>query len=555
MSGAKSRSSRRNASSVSTRRARQSISARSNSRCTSSASMSRSSTSRMWREAGTASAGMVIQQQPVETDVGDGAGECLEIHRLHDVAVRPQAIGARDVGLLARRREHHHGDPLGAILFLEPPQHLEAVDLGELQIQEDDLGDDADLAQAVRSVPEKEVKSFRTIAAHEHLVGEVALLERPQRQLRVARIVFDQQDLDFLRVRHASDAPGSVKKNVAPASRWPSAHTRPPWRNTIRWTIARPTPVPSNSSARWRRWNTPNSLPAYRWSNPAPLSFTKYTVSEPFVLWPTSIRPGVRRRVNFAALSSRFVTAWRSMSRSPCTGGRGPTVISSARSPAVRRSSSATVRTSSAMSTGADSSSLRPSRENDSRSSISCPIRLVFWSMTPSTRLASVSSWVPWSSSRMRANPWIARSGARRSWDTEYENASSSALVSRSARVRSTTWPSRLLCARCTSPAIALKEPPSRPSSSVPETSTRWARSPPAIAAAAVVRRFRGVVRRRLTHHAPSAPTNTIAAAIRAMRRRYAREGASKWSRETSTRNIAGVPAIGPASPNFASPR
>src|SRR2546426_3690014 len=42
----------------------------------------------------------------------------------------------------------------------------------------------------------------------------------------------------------------------------------------MRRTVARPTPVPSNSAAECRRWNTPNSLSAYFMSKPAPLSRT-----------------------------------------------------------------------------------------------------------------------------------------------------------------------------------------------------------------------------------------------------------------------------------------
>lgn len=38
---------------------------------------------------------------------------------------------------------------------------------------------------------------------------------------------------------------GGATKNVAPAPTRPSAQTRPPWRTTMRWTLARPMPVPS----------------------------------------------------------------------------------------------------------------------------------------------------------------------------------------------------------------------------------------------------------------------------------------------------------------------
>ena len=40
---------------------------------------------------------------------------------------------------------------------------------------------------------------------------------------------------------------GNEKKKVAPLSTSPVAQTRPPWRSITRRTMARPTPVPSNS--------------------------------------------------------------------------------------------------------------------------------------------------------------------------------------------------------------------------------------------------------------------------------------------------------------------
>ena len=63
-------------------------------------------------------------------------------------------------------------------------------------------------------------------------------------------IVFDQQNVHFL--AH-SVAFRREKKTVAPPSGLPSAQTRPPCRCTMRCTMARPTPVPSNSSLRCSR--------------------------------------------------------------------------------------------------------------------------------------------------------------------------------------------------------------------------------------------------------------------------------------------------------------
>src|SRR5680860_334869 len=95
---------------------------------------------------------------------------------------------------------------------------------------------------------------------------------------------------------HCTDPDGlSVKLIVAPLSGSASAHTRPPCRATIRFTLARPIPVPSNSFAECSRWNTLKSLSAYLMSKPAPLSRTN-RISCPFSspALPTSISAGSR---------------------------------------------------------------------------------------------------------------------------------------------------------------------------------------------------------------------------------------------------------------------
>jgi transcriptional regulator with XRE-family HTH domain len=65
---------------------------------------------------------------------------------------------------------------------------------------------------------------------------------------------------------------------VAPWSTTASAQIVPPCLRMMRSTVAKPTPVPSNSSERWRRWKTPNNLSAYFMLKPTPLSRTNVIV-------------------------------------------------------------------------------------------------------------------------------------------------------------------------------------------------------------------------------------------------------------------------------------
>ena len=81
------------------------------------------------------------------------------------------------------------------------------------------------------------------------LDGEPSAAELAEQQQRVLFAVFDEQRLEG----PGPDARASVKKKVAPSPTALSAQIRPPWRVTMRSTVARPTPVPSNSRPAWSR--------------------------------------------------------------------------------------------------------------------------------------------------------------------------------------------------------------------------------------------------------------------------------------------------------------
>jgi hypothetical protein len=65
-----------------------------------------------------------------------------------------------------------------------------------------------------------------------------------------------------------------VNRKTAPSPGTPSAHTRPPWRCTIRSTVASPSPLPENSVGLWSRAKTLKIISLSAWSKPIPLSRT-----------------------------------------------------------------------------------------------------------------------------------------------------------------------------------------------------------------------------------------------------------------------------------------
>jgi len=82
-------------------------------------------------------------------------------------------------------------------------QHLEAVHLRQFKIEQHHLGD---WPGAVR----EEVHSFGAVTAHVYLIRQIALLECPQRELGIVRVVLDEQNVDSM-WGHQRSSPGRVK--------------------------------------------------------------------------------------------------------------------------------------------------------------------------------------------------------------------------------------------------------------------------------------------------------------------------------------------------------
>src|SRR2546428_3492960 len=144
MSGAKVRSASRYARSESTRRVAPVMPARRSSRSTSAASSATSSTIRTRTRSGIRSVRLLVQEQPVEPHLGDGAREGLEVHGLDDVAVGAEPVRRRDVGLFLGRGEDYDRQRARAVVALQSPQDFQSVHFRELQIEQDHFRRDAD---------------------------------------------------------------------------------------------------------------------------------------------------------------------------------------------------------------------------------------------------------------------------------------------------------------------------------------------------------------------------------------------------------------------------
>src|SRR5208282_6903441 len=99
-------------------------------------------------------------------------------------------------------------------------------------------------------------------------------------QPHISGTVFDQENMDghvffFDGFHDFFSFPAKAKLKVDPCPGWDSTEMVPPCRSTIFLQMAKPMPVPANSSRLCNRWNMPNIFSKYCGLIPNPLSFTE----------------------------------------------------------------------------------------------------------------------------------------------------------------------------------------------------------------------------------------------------------------------------------------
>jgi len=133
-----------------------------------------------------------IEHQPIEPELAHGFDERVEIHRLAHIAVDAELIAGDDVALFVRRGEDGYRQQRGAGIGAQALQDLQAVDLGQLEIEQDQLRLDQGIAPGMVAGAKQIIQRLGAIARDDDLVQNIALAQRAQRKRLVVRIVFHQ---------------------------------------------------------------------------------------------------------------------------------------------------------------------------------------------------------------------------------------------------------------------------------------------------------------------------------------------------------------------------
>src|ERR1039457_5091587 len=199
-----------------------------------------------------------VDRQPVNSETRHRFSKFTKVERLAHETVGAVMIACQPVPLLVLRGQNHNWLQAGPRVVAQSLQDIQATDTRQANVEQDDSREVVSCATGKLPFPEQVVKGLLPVAHHVHLIGQIDLTQCSQDQFFVLGIVFHHQNglVDIHRISLDCSSPyGSENRNVAPSWGVPVAEIVPPWRCTMRWTVARPMPMPGNSSCRCRRWN------------------------------------------------------------------------------------------------------------------------------------------------------------------------------------------------------------------------------------------------------------------------------------------------------------
>jgi hypothetical protein len=77
-------------------------------------------------------------------------------------------------------------------------ENLHSVNLGQLQIEQDQFGWVLKRSLAVRSGAEKEVQRFLAVAGNEHVIGQAFCAQGMQSKVHIVLTIIDQKNIDHI---------------------------------------------------------------------------------------------------------------------------------------------------------------------------------------------------------------------------------------------------------------------------------------------------------------------------------------------------------------------
>ena len=123
-----------------------------------------------------------------------GLGKPGKICRLDDATVRATHVTGDDIALGHGGGEGNHGQETRAAVGADAVEDFKAVELGQIQIEQDDSGLLRGVPPGKRAGGEEIIQSLRPIAHDVDKMVQVVLLKGAQGEQHVVRVVLDEEN-------------------------------------------------------------------------------------------------------------------------------------------------------------------------------------------------------------------------------------------------------------------------------------------------------------------------------------------------------------------------
>jgi hypothetical protein len=179
--------------------------------------------------------GGLIDDQPIQSHVLYCLPKLIDIDGLLYIAVGPQVVSAYDVPFFPRGGRNNNWDVLRPRVALELFENFQPIDLGQLQIQHYHFRGTIKGSVRIDSATEQKVQGFLAVAYHEDVCRVPlcsSLASRPSFiSFRFRLFLHREGEIEGCALVHFRVRPYSASVLV-----------------TMRHTVTKPMPVPSNSS-------------------------------------------------------------------------------------------------------------------------------------------------------------------------------------------------------------------------------------------------------------------------------------------------------------------
>ena len=114
----------------------------------------------------------------------------IKIYGFNNVTIRSKVVAFDKIYLLLRRGQNHDGEATGSFISTDSLKNLEAVELGQFDVEQNDLRQSG-FATCKFTFAKEKVECLFTVSSYGNLIGDLTLAYGPDRQELIILVIFD----------------------------------------------------------------------------------------------------------------------------------------------------------------------------------------------------------------------------------------------------------------------------------------------------------------------------------------------------------------------------